>query len=277
MDENTDVDALYAAATETSNTERPMSDPPAPQAPAAPAFEIAFKARGEERKITDVEQAKQLLSKGYDYSELVSEIKKKEDALSVYKNIDDYAKQNPSWWDHVEKSFTNKDKQDMMQSGTPRSLTDSSVSDDVKPILQDLLQFKNSILEQRRIEKEKNEDAILDKEISEIKEQFKNVDFSSLDKDGRTLEQRILRHANEKSINSFKSAAKDYLFDDLVKLAEERGKESIKRGIEERSKLGLLGTSKAPLKEFTSPVDLKQKSYEDLLKEALEEMQELKK
>lgn len=273
MEENNqDIEQLYGSITqESSNNERPMTsaEETKQEAPAQTAFEIAFKARGEERKITDMEQAKQLLSKGYDYNELVSTLKKDQESVKTYKEIDEYAKNNPGWWEHVKKGFDNRDSYGKMQNQEHPNISNIPVDN---PVLQELLEFKSNFQRQQELERISKEDAVLDKEITEIKEQFKQIDFSKLDNDGRTLEHRILEHANKSGINSFKAAAKDYLFDDIVKLAEEKGKESVKRNLEERSKLGLLGVSKAPLKELTSPVSIKDRSYEDLLKEALSEM-----
>ena len=71
----------------------------------------------------------------------------------------------------------------------------------------------------------------------------------------------------------FKAAFRDYMHERLVKDAELKGKESAQQEIQRRNKLGLLGTTPTPLKTIQPAVNLKDKSYEELAREALQELE----
>lgn len=274
-----EIDVMYNKLNESANAELPMEAPEPPPAEAPPAEEmIKFKARGQEVEISK-DKMDEYLSKGYDYNELVKEFKDErrghENLIDKYKNVDEYVDKNPEWWQYIQDQYQQK------QQGTNETNVAPTSADTDRPLPQEFInkfqqleQNLSILLEDRNRSRVEQEDSALESEMKTVKEKFQNFNFSEKNDSGQTLETRILEHADKKGISSFETAAKDYLYDDLINRAREEGKESINREFQKQTKLGLLNSEKAPIQDFVAPRNLKEQSYEALLKEALQEMEQ---
>jgi hypothetical protein len=70
----------------------------------------------------------------------------------------------------------------------------------------------------------------------------------------------------------FRAAFRDYYNDHLLGKAKEEGKELVSKELQKRTKLGILGESPKPSKGLTVAAGVKNKSYNDLVQEALAEL-----
>lgn len=284
-----DVDSLMSEIESGGNHERPMSDPAVEAAPPAAAdgtqsptqtqSEIEFTWNGKQIK-APLDKAKQWASQGYDYAQKMAEHNRQQHeraqretwaktAEERYKPIDEYVQQNPEFWEHVTQTWQQKQLQGQGEGGI----------DPANPFVQKLLteinevkEFKNSIQEQQQQEARLKEDQALETEIKSIREQYKDLDFDTVQADGTSLETRVIQHAVNNGIKNFATAFRDLLHDELLKKAEERGKEQITKDIQKRNKSGLLGTSPTPTRGVSQAEDIKTKSYDRLLQEALGEL-----
>lgn len=277
---STDIDALYDQAMgESSSTVIPESAPPAPE-------KYVIKANGKDIEATK-EQLLEWATRGYSSPNKIGELNKKllewenkwkthEPILNTYKPVDEFAKQNPQWWQHVmdqwEKRTAWQNPNQTQTGQAPGALPPEFVQEfsQLKEELQSLRQFKDEISNNQRQYQTQMEDQALDTEIKSIREQYPDLDFNSLDENGDSLERRILKHAADIGTKSFKAAFRDYYHDELVKRAQEKGKEAVVNERVKRSKLGLLGETSAPIKGVRS-TNVKGKSYENLLQEAMDE------
>lgn len=284
-----DADALLNEIEGGGNTEIPMEggeqapdQAPAPAAAPEPeSFEFTW--NGRPIKATR-EQVLQWSSQGYDYSQRMAQLKQeqqareqewqqKEQAISPYKTIDEYAKQNPDWWSHVESLY-----QARMQGGAEGGAANldaeqlkAKILKDLSPKLNELQQFKQSIEQERQAQQQKQEDDALIEEIKSIREAHPDPAWETPDERGQTLEQKVLEHAVNNRINSFRAAFRDYYHDKLVAKASEQAKEQTNKDLQKRTKAGLLGQSSTPRKGVATAESVKSKSYEDLMREGLEE------
>lgn len=279
-----DVDALLTSIEERgSGQDIPMTQPeseapPAkaesPQVPAASTaaqeFEIAW--NGKTIK-APVDKVKQWASQGYDYNQKMQEYNQLKQELegrgkkydSEYKPIDEYIAQNPQWWEHVQQAYQNREK---MSQDNPLAQEIQSL----KSQLKEVVEFKNTIAEEKAQVERVKEDEKLTTEIQSIREKFADLDWQGVDESGLSLEQRVLKHAIENDIKTFRAAFMDLNHETLLKKAEERGKEQVSKDIQKRNKLGLLGKSPAPTRHASNTESVKDKSYEQLMDEAIEEM-----
>lgn len=294
-----DADALLSSIESGGNHDIPMHGPEEPAAPAAqgaetpeaqpkaetqpaptPADEIEFQhdgkaikiARNDPRLITWLQQ-------GYNYPQAIAKERQRveqerqafEKQYSPYKTIDEYAKQNPDWWSHVQQAFEQRDAQpkagDSPELAQIKAQLRQEIMAEIKPIQEKF----TSIEQKEQAEQVAREDQALGSEIQSIREQYSNLDWQSPDQAGMTLEQRIIKHAIENKIESFRAAFRDYSFDHLAKLHEERGKETVQKDIQQRQKLGIIGQSSTPKKGIKPAENVKTKSYDDLMREAKEE------
>jgi len=173
-------------------------------------------------------------SQGYDYSQQMASINQRSESLnqleSTYKPIDEWVRANPDKWERLQAVVKAE------QQGYGDLPPDH-------PVLNKLNKFESVIEEitkERQAAKYKQEDEALDAEIKSIQEKYKDLDWTSVDANGRTREQNVLAHANENGFRTFKTAFLDLYHEDLLKSAETRAREQFAAQKEKQSKTGLL-------------------------------------
>lgn len=255
-----------------------------PEQAAAPAWngdEWGFEWNGKKIVPDSRDKVMQWQSLGYNYSQRMGELNKTHaqkmaeieerakqyQGYDRYKSVDEYARTNPQWWEHVEKSYQARD--------VPQNL-DPSLAPVLNPLLERLNQTE-SVLGQWQQEKQQQEyerqDQALDTEIDEIRKTFPNIDLNSVDPaSGETLELRVLKHAGQLGTSSFRAAFRDYFHDKLIELSKASALESAAKEKEANAKKGILGNSRAPVKGITPAQNIRGKSYDQLAQEALAEM-----
>lgn len=243
--------------------------------PAPSEFEFDWNGKQIKVPYTDP-RLKQWVQQGYDYPQRMAELNQQrtkwdqerqefEKKVSPYKTIDEYARQNPEWWSHVESQWQNRHGQGAAPEG-------GKLPPEIQNQLKEFSEFKKSIEEKELLQQRQQEDSVLDKEVRSIRDQYKNLDWDTLDPStGFNLEQRVLDHAVQNGIKSFRAAFRDYNHENLLKLEKERAMEGFTKETQKRTKLGLLGTSPTPLKGIRPAENVKTKSYDDLLREAKDE------
>lgn len=262
---------------------------PKPPADAAQptAQEIEFIWNGKQVKVPMTDpRVRQWAAQGYDYAQKQQMLKQEmqtleeqkklfEQQYSPYKQIDEYIQSNPEWWQHVQAQYEAAQAQAQAGGAKAGERDEQAALAELEkhPVIQQFKEF----MAQQQAEKESQQRAEQDKqltgEIQSIRDQFKDLDWDSPDQDGYSLESRVLKHAVDNGIKSFRAAFRDYNHEHLMKLAEERAKEQVVKDAQKRTKLGLLGQTQAPLKTISPAEDVKNKSWDQLLKEGLEELQ----
>lgn len=257
-----DVDAIIAQAYGQQNpgAVEPSLKQETQEAPKAevPQFkEYEFNVRGQAVKIKDNDpRFQQWLSQGHDYAQNINAFKSERQAweqqrqhfekqYSPYREIDEFAKQNPDWWAYVDQSYKQRLSSQPEIPDTVKSYFDQQlapIKDDI-PLMKQFLQE----MQTQKIEKQQQEeDAKLNQAVKSIQEKYPDLDFSAKDESGFSLEHRVLNHAVENGFPTFRAAFFDYYHDHLEKLAEARGKESIAQEMHKRKKLGLLDENPTP-------------------------------
>lgn len=271
--EGIDADALLEESSQSTNRDVPMEAPkpdPEEAAKSQAAQEYELNVNGQIVK-APIDKLKQWAQQGYDYPQKMAELNKRQamiDSLekqySPYKMIDEYAKTNPEWWQTVQSQFE--------ATRAPVQHPQGNIDPVVQEKLQALEQFKQQYEAEREAKAREQQDSALTNEVQTIRKEFSNLDWSSLDQSGYSLEQRVLKHAMDNNIASFRAAFRDYNHENIVRLAQEKAKESLAKDTQKRTKLGLLGTSPTPTKGLSEAQGAKGKSYNDLLNEAKAEL-----
>lgn len=217
------------------------------------------------------DKLKKWASQGYDYAQKMESFKQKQaevdrikNEYSKYKTIDDYVKQDPKWWEHVEESYNN------------RLASEDPIVQRVNGMLQEkLAPFEQLIAQKQEQEtqaKIQKEDETLQGEIKSIRERYKDLDFDTPDAEGKSLEYKILEHGSRHGFPSFKGAFLDFYHDQLEKMWESRGREAISKDSEKRQKLGLSSTNATPKRKSTDDFDIRGKSYNQILDEIVQSL-----
>lgn len=266
-----DVDAIIAKAYGHEAPENQIEKNEAPPEPQYKEFE--FNHRGQAIKVKENDpRFSQWMSQGYDYAQNIASVKAEREAfersrqeweqkVNPYREIDQFAKQNPDWWSHIEQSY-------QQRLSAPESVPQevkSYLDQRFEPIAKDIPLMKEFLQEMQTQKMEKQvqeEDAKLQSAMKSIQETHPDLDFTARDESGLSLEQRVLDHALQNGIPTFRAAFRDYYQDSLVKQAEARGRETVMQEMNKRKKLGLLDESPAPSKA-SLPFASKPRSWSD--------------
>lgn len=286
MSDNQDIDVDSLLSEIDAPSEIPMhsSEEPAaaPEAPSWDPSPFEFDWKGQKVRPDSLDKAKTWMQQGYNYSERAAELNRRQaefDArfkdwegkakhYSRYDEVDKYVKENPQWWEFVEQQW-----QQRGQQGQPQ--LDPNLEPIIKPLQEKLSQydtFFQQLQQERQQEVIAKEDQALDAEISEIRKAHPNIDLNAVDESGKTLEQRILNHAMENGINTFRAAFRDYLHDQLVQTAKADSLQKEAKSTQIATKQGLLGKTPTPRKGIERAQNVRGKSYDALTQEALAEL-----
>lgn len=274
-----DVDALYDSIQNPAPTERQQSEAPQENQVQKTQSPQEFEINWNGKKIkAPIEKVSQWASQGYDYGQKMAEFNKQQqefqskskqiqDIETKYAEIDAYVRDNPDWWNHVTQSWEQKNQtlQQNPQQGNVRDLAKLYAEEAIKPIKEQLQQREQQELYAKQ-------DAELDTQIKSVQEKYPDLDFNTVGEDGKTLMYKVLEFGAQNGISKFDIAFKAFYHDDLVKRESAKAKESVNKQIQRNTKLGLLGKSPTPTKGLSEARDIKNKSYNDLTREALEEL-----
>lgn len=276
VDENLSDEQVDALLNEEKSADIPMES----KADETP-LEYTLKVNGKEIK-APVEKVLQWAQMGYDYPQRSAELKKQQDDFQnqlkekekywselenkwkPYKEVDEYAAKNPDWWNQVQEQYKQKAVVD----------NENPALKEVNEKLQKYDEFINSQKAKEESLRLEQEDKILNTEIDSIRKIYDKIDFDTPDDSGNSLEMKVLKHAVDNDIKSFRAAFRDYYHDHLVGKAKEEGKEIVSKDIQKRTKLGILSESSKPSKGLTVATNVRSKSYNDLEREALEELKQ---
>lgn len=286
-----DVDAIwdkaYGGGENSTVAPEPVSSAPieAPKQEAPNFKEYEFAHRGQQVKIReDDPRFTQWMSMGYDYAQNNSALKTEreefeksrgnfEKTWSPYKEIDEYARDNPDWWQHVDQSYKQKLSSQQDVPDSVKKYLESVLG----PIQQDIPLVKQYLTKQQADEAakiEKDQDTQLESSVKSVMERNPQIDFKAKDPSGMSLEHRVLDYGIKNQLLKFEDAFKAYYYDESIKQAESRGRESYMQELNKRKKLGILDnvptqgkipnlTQASKIRSWSDP----QLSSENILKE----------
>ena len=273
-----DVDSLVASIEEqgAGGGERQMSSEPAPtQQKTQSELMYEFTSNGKPVRIAANDpKVTQWLSQGYSYPQKMQEINQRaaeiqqreaqiKELQERYGPIDDYVKQNPEFWNHVTQQWESR--------GQGQVDPNNPLLQKIQSELGEIKQFKQTLEQEKQAIRNAEQDKALDGEIESIRKEYPDLDLDSVQPDGQSLMFHVLNYANTKGIRSFTDAFIAFNHKNLLSRAAEKAKESVGKDIQKKTKLGLLGSSPTPTKGVTRAENVKSKSYENLLQEAIDE------
>jgi hypothetical protein len=200
------------------------------------------------------------------------ELAQEREAISSYKTIDEYAKQNPQWWSFVEQKY-----QEALQNGTLPQAT--ALPPEVTKTLDELKGWKQGIDQKLQEAELQAQDEELNAEIKSIRDEFPTLAWDQADESGKTLETRVMEHAVAKNIGTFGAAFRDLMFPELIKLKTEHARLEEQRAAAARRKQGIIGSKPTPTakQEGQGPTraQIKKSSWDELGRLAAQELEGL--
>lgn len=283
------IDSLVADSEKSTNHEIPMSDKEvketAPEQKTDAEISFEFNHGGKPIKATR-EQLIKWAQQGYDYPQKMQEFNKQrtefetraqaferqrqeyEAKFAPYQQINEWAEKNPQDWARLQQSY-----QQARQ-------TQPGIDPNIAPVLQkyeselsEVKSFLNQIKSKEQEQLRQSEDAKLEAEMKSIRDTYKDLDFDTPDNEGKSLDYKVLEYAKANGIRSYKTAFNDFYLPNLLTRAETLAKQDVSKTIQKNSKLGVLGKSSPTQgRQYSEPKNIKNQSYDDLAREALEEL-----
>lgn len=308
VDTRTDdeLDSIADGIEQSTNRSREMemkpSEPDKSTAAATPSKEeYEFVHNGKQVKGTR-DQIIKWAQMGYDRPQVAQKWNKekaeweaKRQTYSEYEKIDEFAKtpQGKEWFEHINNAWKNRGN---FQPGVAQPLGSPGVAGQsgaiaqipesvqreiqtLKQTLEGIQPTLSQLMQEKQEMKNSEEDKKLESEIQSIRKSNKDLDWESLDENGESLELRVLKHADtlgfaqDKPDAAFRAAFRDLLHDQLVGKAESQGKIAVSKGIQAKTKLGVLGSQPTSSRmPASNNKDIRKQSYEDVHREVLEEL-----
>jgi hypothetical protein len=241
-----ELDQSESNAVETSAAETPATPAPAEQPWSAPEFLML----GTER--VDWNKAQTWMSQGRHFSQNQAKINQERAAIEAerakltgyqrYQQIDDFVQtaEGQKWWDSVQNAWNTR--------ALPPEV-DPNMQSVVAPLLEQLNELKSwreSTLKDQEAAKAQQEDKALIDQVQATREKFANIDFDAIDESGKTLEIRVLEHADQTGIASFRAAFLDYYHEPLLSISKADSQVSAAKTKEAEARQGIKGRSPTP-------------------------------
>jgi hypothetical protein len=281
-----EIDSLIDGNQSEGNREIPMKGEAQAQAQTPQVFKIKVDGKEIEAPIEKLTQWGQL---GYKYSQNAQSLKQQQEAFlkqqqewqqkygdyenkyKPYQEIDEFAAKHPDWWNKVTKEYEQQIKTAQSEGASNPEI------EALKNELSDFKKWRQSLEAEKQAQMVQESDKTLAQEIDSLRKTYSFIDFDSPDENGNSLEQRVLEHGIGMGLDGskpghFRAAFRDYYHDQLLGKAKEEGKEIVSKERQKQTKLGILGESSKPTKGLKVASDVQNKTYEDLMREALEEL-----
>lgn len=293
---NDELDSIGEGTGPSRSSERAMTKEPE-KAPQTAKEDYEFTHNGKPIKATR-DQILKWAQQGYDYPQKAQKLnlerskweqertqfEQQRQKYSPYQQIDEWASKNPTQWQQLEQMWKQSQTNPQSLNGSQMNFgNQNQISPELQPYISKIQTLEQQLsqivplvqqtVEERQTFKQKEQDNELAQDIQSIREKYKDLDWQSLDENGKSLEYRVMEHAEANGISKFAPAFRDLLHDDLISRAQAQAKQSVSKGIQTRTKLGVLGES--PTSSRGSPErtkNIRDTSYEELEQDIKEEI-----
>jgi hypothetical protein len=226
-------------------------------------------------------------SQGYHYSQRMSELKAQESqwqkqleeykgVASKYRDIDEYARQNPEWFDYWNNAYQNRS----LPVGSTGQQGGFDPAQITSLIDQKLAPFQETIQQQReRMEQEKRqkEDADLDSQVQKTYKEFSDIDFTATDPStGVSLEHKVYQFMLDNRLNDFNKAYKLMDYDNIMSRQQERAKAELVKQEQMKRKQGIVGETSVQGKKPVAQQDLRRMTPDQFEQVQFDYLQQLR-
>ena len=268
------VDEMFAATSEQETPEQPAQEDPKTEEPQM--FE--YTALGQTRK-EPLELILKRASQGYDYAQKMEQFKAQQAEIEAakaradeihnkYAQIDEYASQNPEWYEHWSQAY--EQRQAGLNNQEQPIVDLSPIKSEIDALKQEFGGVKEFVTKQQ----ESQEDSKYWDEVKAVQSEYPDIDMSLADEQGKTLEYKILEHAKDNGIGSFRVAFRDFYHDKLQKRMLEKAKQDLLAKDKDNRKKGIVGVSTTPMLNTDMP-DLRDMSESEILQAAIDDFNKM--
>jgi len=285
-----DLSASEMIASVSQGEQSPQGGAPSPepqQQAQATQNEIEYEVKG--KKIREpLDMIRKRASAGYHYAQQMEAFNKERQeweaarkaeqekwdaerkAYEPFKEMEDYARQNPQWVEYWKRAYEARNTpipqgQQPIEGEQPSQM-DLAAHPYVKSLEEKISKLDQFFQDQQAREAQarvQQEDNAYRSAVDEVKKEWPTIDFDQADEHGRSLEYRILQHARANGINNFRSAFRDYYFDQLAAKKAEQAKEALVQSKVADKRQGILARGSAGMQQ-DARIDFRKTSWDDL-------------
>jgi vacuolar-type H+-ATPase subunit I/STV1 len=188
-------------------------------------------------------------------------------AYDPFKEMETYGRQNPQWTEHWKRAY------EMRHAPIPNQQGEAPVDGQfdiaghpiVKSLEERISKYEQRFQDMDHKEQQARiaqEDNTYRQAVESVKKEWPTIDFDQADEEGRSLEYRILQHARHNGISNFRSAFRDFYFDQLAAKKAEKAKEEVVSAKVADKRQGIIarGSASNPV----ARIDHGKMSWEDL-------------
>lgn len=242
-----------------ADTPAPQAAPPtpAPEQQAAPTpapakKEWTLNVNGKDIRTDDEGRIIQWAQQGYNYAQQVEAFKKQQAEYEVkykgfdrYSEIDQFAKQNPQWWQHVEQAWNSRGQFNPEAAANPEmAQAQQMLQQLIDQKLGPVQEFMTEVQREKSNREAQQADATLRDQMESIRKEYPNLDFAKVDQAGKSLELRVLEHGMSKGIHDFEAAFRDFYWKDAIALERAKAKEEAAKEAQKLRSNGILSQQK---------------------------------
>ena len=244
---------------------------------------LKYTANGKEIS-EPIETVLKRASQGYNYAQRMAEIKAQEaqwqkqleeskSLADKYREIDEYARQNPDWFNHWNNAYQNR-SQGFSNSPEQSGFDPNQITGLIEQKLQPHLGTLQEMQDRLNREKVEQENKLLDSQVQKTKQNYADVDFSASDPEsGKTLEFKVYELMAQKGYDDFETAYKVLDHDNIVARQIEKAKADLVKAEQQKRKQGIVAEKSA---KKPDAVNYKQVPENKLIDDALAYVEELK-
>jgi len=244
---------------------------------------LKYTANGKEIS-EPIETVLKRASQGYNYAQRMAEIKAQEaqwqkqleeskSLADKYREIDEYARQNPDWFNHWNNAYQNR-SQGFSNSPEQTGFDPNQITGLIEQKLQPHLGTLQEMQERLNREKVEQENKLLDSQVQKTKQKYADVDFSASDPEsGKTLEFKVYELMAQKGYDDFETAYKVLDHDNIVARQIEKAKADLVKAEQQKRKQGIVAEKSA---KKPDAVNYKHVPENKLIDDALAYVEELK-
>jgi len=186
-----------------------------------------------------------------------------------YGKFEEYAKENPEWYDHWSNAWENRYSQQQGLEQDPQQTNVKMLESMLAEKLNPINDFMNSYQQQQAQAVHEKEFDQQFQAVEKTRQQFKDVDFDYVNPEtGKSLEYEVLEFMQKSGIQDFNAAFKAYHHDSLVKMQVEQARAAQEKAEVERKKNGILDIKSTPK---TRTPNLQGKNLDQLMDIALKD------
>lgn len=229
--------------------------------------EYAQKGRDYETKMSEHKKSLE------DFTAKTDKFQKWEDRYAKMEEIDQYYKDNPEKLQHLLDNYESVKNAPIDGSSDTEAALYNKIGA-LEKTVQDIQGGYQAYKDEKDASEEVRIQTEIVRDINKMKQEHSYLDWETKDENNLKLEDFVIKHALDNKIDNVEVATIQFCKDKIFSHLKDIGRKEAVEGIKEGSKVGVAPVKTTPKQAMKLPVTDTSKSFEDLAKEAIAELEQ---